>query len=190
MSRSSASWRLKIRRSLLDGLDDEIIVQNMGVPIGKKMRLPKTEVWDAYSANPHLPRALIAIVLIAEVITEVLNGGLFQLIMNPSGTYLPDFPDAFREVGRKAEAKILDRVNAMFPGDVNLRDHDKRVAFASSKIVPGGWEGLATARKTKLYKELESLEVTLADLIQSTPFFRAVASYVLSQPDSFEVAKG
>jgi len=179
--------RFKIERELLDALDDEFLVQYLGIPIGDETRAPEGDTWDAYSTNPHLSRAQVSIALISEALVEVLNGGFFQLIMNPSGGFIPDLPTAFREVGRPEEAKILDGVVAIFPDEKIIRDHDKRVAFASTAVVPGGWEGASAATKTELMKKLKTWEVPFADLIQSPEFFDAVAAFIRNQPESFEI---
>jgi Domain of unknown function (DUF4375) len=179
--------RFEIDRSALENLDDEVIVQDLAIPIGDQTRLPTGPRWTAYSTNPHLTAAQINIVLIGEVLVEVLNGGLFQLIMNPSGAAIPDFPSAFQALGRSEEANILSRVVAMFPDEETLRDHERRLAFTSTKIVPGGWGGLTKSEKTEARKELTALEERLSELIQSAEFFAAVADYVRGNSASFAI---
>lgn len=179
--------RFQIERAALDDLDDEVIVQDLAIPIGDEMRFPVGKVWDIFSANSDLSRAQISIAVIGYAIVDVANGGLFQLVMNSSGGLIPDLPAAYREIGREAEAAIFDKVLKLFPGAEVLRDDDARVAFAGSKIVPGGWDGLSAGRKTKLYDDLVALEEPLADHMQSEGFFRAIAAFVEAHPESFEI---
>jgi len=179
--------RFKIKKSLVDKLDDEILVHKLGNPIGELTRAPEGRRWTVYSANPHLPPAMVSIAIISDVFVDFLNGGMFQLIMNPWGALLPDLPKAFRDVGREREAKIIEEVLKLFPSEAIVRDQDKRVAFASTKIVPGGWEGLSKAKSSAMYKKLEKWEIELADLIQSRAFFAAIAAFIRRERDAFEI---
>src|SRR5262249_9385474 len=155
----SKAKRFPIERAAIDNFDDEVLVQELCIPIDEEMRAPLN--LDVYATNDRLARAQVSIALIGRAVIETLNGGLVQLIMNSWGSLIPDLPTAFRDLGREEEAKILDRVRAMFPSDEALRDGDKRIAFASDKIVPGGWDGLMSEVKTALYQELEALETPL-----------------------------
>lgn len=181
--------RFKIAKALLDKLDDEILVQDLATPIGGKARPPTGKKWTVYSANPHLTRAQISVALIADIIVEVLNGGVFQLVMNPTGGFLPDMPSALRDLGRKREAKIIEDVLSLFPDEATVRDYDARLEFISTRIVPGGWDGLLAAKKRPAYKKLVRGEEELVELLQSRGFFKAVADFVQSNPDSFVVTK-
>lgn len=181
--------RFKVDKELVDDLDDEILVQYIGVPIGDLARAPKSKTWTAYSANPHLHRALVSIAVISDAVLEVLNGGVFQLIGNPTGGLLPDLPAAYRHLGREREAKIIEEIIALFPDEATIRDYEKRNAFASTKIIPGGMEGLSKAKGSAMYKKLEAWENELADFMQSEEFFAAVADFIRKESDAFEIVE-
>lgn len=183
--------KFKIDKAALDKLDDEILIHELALPIGDKCKTPTKKRWTVFTANPHMTAAQMNVAVIGDTISEVLNGGLFQLIMNPTGALIPDIPTAFRAIGRVQETEIFEAVVAMFPNAGTIRDYDKRVAFASSKIVPGGWEGLSLAKKkmTPNHTALDAFDKRLGKLLQSRAFFSAVATYVRRERDSFAIVE-
>jgi Domain of unknown function (DUF4375) len=186
--KKSGGWmRFKIDRKDVVAMDTSVLVEVLASEIRENFRLPSRSKLNAYSANRRLSRAQVNIYIVGEAVAEVLNGGLFQLIMNSAGTFLPDLPGAFRDLKRVREGKIIEEVCEMFPDMAVLRVRSSRMKFASKAIVPGGWEGVVSGRETVLSRRLDRLEDKFTALVQSPSFFRAVARYVKNEADSFEV---
>ena len=178
--------KLKIDRAVLEELDDEVIVQDIALELGENFHTPEGAA-DSFASNPHLTRPQVNIVLIGLSLIEVLNGGVFQLIMNPTGSLIPDLPVAFRTVGRAEEAAIFDAVLGLFPDRATLRDPEARETFVATKLIPGGWDGLVAAKDTAVYRQLSDWDDRLGDLMQSEAFFAAIASYLEAESESFEI---
>jgi hypothetical protein len=178
--------RFRIERRHLDALDQSVLYELLAEPIGHHFRLPRSGQ-SSYSANSKLLRPQVNVFIIGDAIAEVLNGGLLQLILNSSGAYLADLPGAFLDVGRPTEAKILNKVCAMFPDAVDTRNRTKRAKYTTTKIVPGGFDGIASGAETSASRTLDALDDRLAKLVQSRTFFKAVAGHVCRNARSFDL---
>ena len=178
--------RFKIERRHLDAMDQGVLYDLLAEPIGRHFHFPKSGQ-TSYSANRNLSRPQVNVFIIGDAAAEVLNGGLLQLILNSSGAYLADLPGAFSEIARSTESKIMDKVCAMFPPAVDTRSRAKRAKYATTKIVPGGFDALSRGVQTGLERQLDKLEDRLTVLMQSRAFYKSIAAYVCSKSRSFDV---